>query len=971
MENHDAALPPPSGLAAKSGQRTPALQRLLFKLKGLIGFAFRRQWNHPGLTLLALLGVVLAVGLVTSATFFADAVERRILQQKLDEFSQITGRPPFSTNVYVFPSSRQPISLEEAEELASHVADTLASEVGLPLKHLGLQVSSGGMMLRPREGSSLYGDGEEQAFLGSVNLVYIQGIEDHVQAVAGDPPDDGVSGEVLDVWMHNRLAEEMGVLVGDEFQVGAVGVGNSIPLHVQGFWRASDPEDPFWFANPDETLKDALLVRRQDYANRVQPTIPSRSRQASWHVILDEDGVTPANARGYISGFERGRVIINKFLPGARLNSPPLDPLEEFVQRETTLTTLLLSFNLPAYGFLLYFLVLTSAIVARWQRRDTAILVSRGTTTSGVLGLTLVDELLLFVVGIPLGIASGMLLARLMGYTSSFLSVTSRSPLPVTLAGISLPLVLAALAVALVARLVPAIQAARQSTVEFDRERARPVRGPFWYRYYLDFLLFIVAFYAYRQLADTGSLALLVEDRPEDLYRDPLLILVPALFIVAGAMLTMRVFSLTMRLVDRLGGAVPWTTLYLALRRLGRQSQSYINPLLLLVVALGLGVYTFSMAASLDQWLIDRMYYRVGADLVFEPQLISAMDGEQPIDGAWIPFPSEFEKLPGVTDASRVGDYYARFETPSGDEIRGRFLAIDRLDFPSTAWFRSDFADESFGGLMNRLALSSDGILVSERAFEEGGLQIGDELYMRVGMNNQLAIGSWFTVVGTYDYFPTVYEEDELAVIGNMEYLSTIVGVPLPHNIWLRTEDGADGKAILDAVPRTTGIAVSPLRQEDARAMIEEEKAKTERVGVFGTLSVGFMAAIIMAAIGLMIYSYASLQERLYRFAVVRAIGLTRRQVVGQVVLEYTFLTAFSAIAAALIGIAAAEVFVPFFRVTGAGDAPLPPLLPVVAETDIRYLILLFGVIMISLELLVIVRALSWRYFSALRGRGE
>jgi ABC-type antimicrobial peptide transport system permease subunit len=126
-----------------------------------------------------------------------------------------------------------------------------------------------------------------------------------------------------------------------------------------------------------------------------------------------------------------------------------------------------------------------------------------------------------------------------------------------------------------------------------------------------------------------------------------------------------------------------------------------------------------------------------------------------------------------------------------------------------------------------------------------------------------------------------------------------------------------------------------------------------------------------MAAIGLMIYSYASLRERLYRFAVVRAIGLTRRQVVGQVVLEYTFLTAFSAIAAALIGIAAAEVFVPFFRVTGAGDAPLPPLLPVVAETDIRYLILLFGVIMISLELLVIVRALSWRYFSALRGRGE
>jgi putative ABC transport system permease protein len=959
----------PMGAEVENGQRPSGLKRALFRLKGLIEFSLRRQWYHPGLTLLALLGVILAVGLVTSATFFGDAVERQILQQKLEEFSRITGRPPFSTNVYIFPSSRQPMSLENAEEVADHIAGTLSSEVGLPLKHLGLEVNSGGMMLRPEAGSSLYG--EEQAFLGSVNLVYVTDIEDHVETVAGEPPDEGVSSAVLDVWMHSRLAEEMGVHVGDEFRAGATTSGGGIPLRVMGLWKASDPDDPFWFSNPDETLKDALLVRRQDYVDRVQPTLPSRSRQASWYVILDEGQVTPGNARGYITGFERGLVIINKFLPGAKLNSPPLDPLAEFVQRETTLTTLLLSFNLPAYGFLLYFLVLTSAIVARWQRRDTAILVSRGTTTTGILGLTLIDELLLFVVGVPLGIAFGMLLARFMGYTSSFLALASRDALPVTLAGISVPLLLLALGVALIARLVPAVQAARQSTVEFERERARPVRGPFWYRYYLDFLLFVVAFYAYRQLDNAGSLALLVEDRPEDLYRDPLLILVPALFIVAGAMLTMRVFSLTMRVIDRVASVVPWITPYLALRRLGRQSQSYINPLLLLVVALGLGVYTFSMAASLDQWLVDRIYYRVGADLVFEPQVLVASDGGEPIDGAWIPSPSEFRQLPGVTEASRVGDYYVRFEAPGGDDVRGRFLAIDRLDFPSTAWFRRDFAAESVGGLMNRLALASDGILVSERFYDENALQIGDQLYMRVGVNNQLSIGSWFTVVGTYQYFPTVYEEEDIAVIGNMEHLNTIIGVSVPHNIWLRIQEDADGKAVLDAVPRTTGVVASPLRQMNARAMIEEEKAKTERVGVFGTLSVGFAAAVVMAAIGLLIYSYASLQERLYRFAVVRAMGLKRRQVVGQVVLEYTFLIAFSAAAAAFIGIAAAEIFVPFFRVTGEEGVPLPPLLPIVAETDIRQLILLFGVVMILLELVVIARALSWRYFSALRGRGE
>ena len=55
----------------------------LFKLAGLIGLVLKRQWHHPGLTLLALLGVILAVGLATNAPCFSQAVEQMILLQKL------------------------------------------------------------------------------------------------------------------------------------------------------------------------------------------------------------------------------------------------------------------------------------------------------------------------------------------------------------------------------------------------------------------------------------------------------------------------------------------------------------------------------------------------------------------------------------------------------------------------------------------------------------------------------------------------------------------------------------------------------------------------------------------------------------------------------------------------------------------------------------------------------------------------
>ena len=99
-----------------------------------------------------------------------------------------------------------------------------------------------------------------------------------------------------------------------------------------------------------------------------------------------------------------------------------------------------------------------------------------------------------------------------------------------------------------------------------------------------------------------------------------------------------------------------------------------------------------------------------------------------------------------------------------------------------------------------------------------------------------------------------------------------------------------------------------------------------------------------------------------------RAVGLRYWQIVGQVVLEYGLLTAWGAVAGALVGIAASELFVPFFRVTGEQRTPLPPLLPVIAQQDISRLAVIFVGIMVLMGVVVIARALSRRHFAVLRG---
>src|SRR6185503_3284054 len=188
-----------------SKSQKPALMKFVYQLPGFFLLILRRQQYHLGLVILALLGIILSVGMVTNASFFSQAVDRTILLQNLSEFSRVTGRPPLSTNVYVFPSVRNPLTLEDSETLSRTIGDTLASSVGLPLRQLGIEISSGTMLLQPKPGSDLSEQGRN--LLGTVNAVYIANIADHMVMDAGNPLDAvQVSSDGMDVWMHARLA---------------------------------------------------------------------------------------------------------------------------------------------------------------------------------------------------------------------------------------------------------------------------------------------------------------------------------------------------------------------------------------------------------------------------------------------------------------------------------------------------------------------------------------------------------------------------------------------------------------------------------------------------------------------------------------------------------------------------------------------------------------------------------------------
>ena len=935
--------------------------------RGLFVLTLKRLASRPGLTILALIGIVLAVGLLSSAAFFAQAVDRVILNQELAELSAATNRPAFSTRIYFFPSSRKRMGIEAAERAGSSISGTLSAEIGLGVARKDLQMESGSMVLLPAKGDTAYTDIRE--YLTSVNIVYIEGVDPHLNIVQGDAFTDamGVS-DVLNAWMHLSLADEMGVSPGEEFELALNAADEGIRMRIAGIWQAADGEDNFWFNPPDTKLGDALLVSRASYLNFIEPILPSRSRFVSWHISLDDSTLNPKYSREYAEGFEMGMAVIDKYLPGANLDISALDPLKEFVQRNTLLTIQLLGFNVPALGFLIYFLIMIAAIIARWQQRETAILVSRGLNTSGVVSIVLLEELILFIVGIPLGIAFGMGISLFMGYTVSFLSFTTlREPVPVSFQGLNWYLIGAGLAVAVLARLIPAVRTARMSIVE--AERGRQVQKPFWQRAYLDFLLIVPTWYAYDQLANEGTFANMVQERTAELFSDPLLILVPALFVLTCSLLVMRIFPILMWILDRIAGWTNLLTTHLALRQLERHSQRYINPLLLVIVSLSLGIYTYSMALSLDQWLIDQVRHEVGAGATFEPFIPPAPDssgGSGPVmdgTGTWIPTVAEFEELPGVTAAARVGNYNAELEVTGGEVLRLNFLAVDRVDFARVAWFRDDFADDSLGGLMNRLALSPNSILVPQAVMGPLNWREGDEVNLQVSMVRGHSVQDQFVIAGSYDQFATIYHQP-WTVIGNMDHVFALAGTDFTHNIWLGVDESVEAIELKQAIRR---MGIEPTRWRHVPTRIIEEQARMERVGIFGTLSVGFLAAAIMAFLALLVHSYASLQDRMFQFGVLRAVGVMRSQIIGQITIEYIFLTSYGTIAGAVIGSLCSILFSPFFRVTAAVRNPLPPLVPLIAENEIAVLAAVFAAAIVLVEVSVTFQALTRRLFDALR----
>jgi predicted lysophospholipase L1 biosynthesis ABC-type transport system permease subunit len=190
------------------------------------------------------------------------------------------------------------------------------------------------------------------------------------------------------------------------------------------------------------------------------------------------------------------------------------------------------------------------------------------------------------------------------------------------------------------------------------------------------------------------------------------------------------------------------------------------------------------------------------------------------------------------------------------------------------------------------------------------------------------------------------------AALGD-EALAAGGATPTPTEWWLGTHGGDTAPAAhaLGAHPAWAGSTV------DRIALRHRLRDDLLGGALQGALLLSFGAALVFAAIGFAVNTAVSARERATEFAILRALGIGGRQVLGLVAVEQAFLVGMGLAGGLLLGIVVARLVVPHVVLTVSATAPYPS--PhVIMRWPVILVMLAAIVVLLAAVLVLLVRSL-------------
>lgn len=943
----------------------------------------RRAQAQLFLVLVIWLGFTVAIALTVSIPVYAEAAGYRMLITAISE-NQTPGTrlPPFAL-IYKFGSaSTRPVPFEQWSEADGAMANLAGYGIDLPTPPTVRYAASEKLEIKFLDAKPT------TPAVARARVAFLSQIENHIRIVDGRLPEPWTGTGPIEVIVAESLANKSTLLVDDIFLAQKRGGKYALEANVRivGIWQPKNDNELYWFT-PAAAYSDVFFVPEATWSLFVNRPPAAFVEQAGWYAAYDGSGVQSNKAAALTQGITTVTSEMGQLLPGVELFKSPLEQLEKQQAEVRKLTVTLLLFGVPLIGLLLAFVwQITGLLVAR-QELEIAVLRSRGVSRAQLLRLSLVEGIMLAIAALACGLPLSLLFARAIALTQSFLRFGTLSVPPPQLLPQSIwhGTIIAAFAIPAV--VIPAVALTRNTIVTLRQSQARNNQPNFMARVYGDVLLLIPAWYGYQQLSVGKSLSIpgIASDQAlNNPFQNPLLLLAPALFIAATSLLIIRMFPRIVRLIAALGSDSAGVASISALRQLARNPGTLRGPTFLLILTISLATFTASMARTLDQYSNDKAYYRSGADYRLLPrQLVdtsaeisgdvpnlpdpdllqggtqlATTTGEQSasisLDYVYVPL-EEFRSLPGIEAATIVATNKVDLIV-NNDTTSGIMYAIDPATFTSVvakSW-RADYASLSLGALINSMTEQIDQAIISQAFATKYNLRVGDRFVASadfLGTATQMS----FVVANITTYMPTLYDEGAPFILVNYDYVVDMLNGRFAYEIWLRHNTPTTIASIQSAA-FANNLRVLPYTPE---AFINAEVLQPQRQGLFGLLSVGFIATGGMSMIGLLAYTLLALRRRSVELGVLRAIGVSQQTLRSILGIEQCITIGFSTGMGVLIGSVTSLLYLPFLKVRDGSFPDTPPFLVQFAQVDTLLIVLTAGILMIgvvALELWVVQR---------------
>jgi putative ABC transport system permease protein len=230
------------------------------------------------------------------------------------------------------------------------------------------------------------------------------------------------------------------------------------------------------------------------------------------------------------------------------------------------------------------------------------------------------------------------------------------------------------------------------------------------------------------------------------------------------------------------------------------------------------------------------------------------------------------------------------------------------------------------------------------------------------GSRNEVA----FKIVGAFDLFPTWYpEQDGPLFVGNLDHLFEMAGAQYPYRVWLKTDQNVDYSQLGDEQLRDLNVSV--MTWAAAPEEIGNTQQQPERQGLFGLLSVGFIAAALLTVLGFLLYSLYSFRRRFIEIGVLRATGLSSGQMISFLGWELAFLILIGVGLGTTLGIWISATFIPFLQIGTSEVDRIPPFVIEIAWSSIFQVYILFGLIFVTGLVVLVLLLRRMRIFEAIK----